>query len=186
VPQTPTPFISLSLIPSLTIFSAHDSALAPRQDSAGLVPGHAYAVLAARELPPPEPEPEPAAPDGPPGQRAATAPEAEAAGAGAEAGAGAGRRAGARVVRLRNPWGHGGWRGDWGRASSLWTPAARAALAMDDGADDDGVFARGKKNRNGVRKFSQLPLCFLSLSLSLLNLAHPTHSLATSHQARFG
>ncbi|KAH8025388.1 hypothetical protein HPB51_007700 [Rhipicephalus microplus] len=43
-----------------------------------------------------------------------------------------------RLVRLRNPWGHYAWRGDWSDNSPLWTPEMREAL-MPHGADD-GVF----------------------------------------------
>ncbi|XP_064481462.1 calpain-D-like [Ornithodoros turicata] len=45
---------------------------------------------------------------------------------------------GVRLVRLRNPWGHYSWKGDWSDGSPLWTPVMREAL-MPHGADD-GVF----------------------------------------------
>lgn len=45
---------------------------------------------------------------------------------------------GIRLVRLRNPWGHYSWRGDWADDSAIWTPQLRELL-MPHGASD-GVF----------------------------------------------
>ncbi|CAB3373698.1 Hypothetical predicted protein [Cloeon dipterum] len=45
---------------------------------------------------------------------------------------------GLRLLRLRNPWGHYSWKGDWADASSTWTPQLREML-MPKGASD-GVF----------------------------------------------
>ncbi len=45
---------------------------------------------------------------------------------------------GIRLVRMRNPWGHFVWNGDWSDTSDLWTPSLKESL-MVHGADD-GVF----------------------------------------------
>ena len=32
---------------------------------------------------------------------------------------------GVKLVRMRNPWGEGEWKGDWSDYSDLWTPSIR-------------------------------------------------------------
>lgn len=45
---------------------------------------------------------------------------------------------GVRLIRLRNPWGHFSWKGDWSDSSKHWTPALKSRL-MPHGSDD-GLF----------------------------------------------
>lgn len=45
---------------------------------------------------------------------------------------------GLRLIRLRNPWGHFSWRGEWSDTSTLWTPSLKQRL-MPHGSDD-GLF----------------------------------------------
>lgn len=37
-----------------------------------------------------------------------------------------------RLLKLRNPWGHQEWKGDWSDKSSLWTPELRKQLNVSD------------------------------------------------------
>lgn len=43
-----------------------------------------------------------------------------------------------RLVKLRNPWGRGEWRGDWSDNSPLWTPQLKAQVQLK--SEDDGIF----------------------------------------------
>lgn len=44
-----------------------------------------------------------------------------------------------RLVKMRNPWGNGEWKGDWSDASDQWTPDLREAFGCRT-AEDDGIF----------------------------------------------
>eukprot|EP00095_Tigriopus_kingsejongensis_P005938 maker-scaffold316_size209483-snap-gene-1.35 protein:Tk05938 transcript:maker-scaffold316_size209483-snap-gene-1.35-mRNA-1 annotation:"PREDICTED: calpain-D-like" len=46
--------------------------------------------------------------------------------------------AGMKLVRMRNPWGHFSWNGDWSDRSDLWTPELKEQLMVH--GEDDGVF----------------------------------------------
>ena len=43
-----------------------------------------------------------------------------------------------KLLKLRNPWGHGEWQGDWSDHSPLWTPELKRKVGFSD--QDDGVF----------------------------------------------
>jgi hypothetical protein len=43
-----------------------------------------------------------------------------------------------QLLKLRNPWGHQEWSGDWSDGSPLWTDALRTKLGHK--TQDDGVF----------------------------------------------
>ena len=43
-----------------------------------------------------------------------------------------------KLLKLRNPWGHQEWTGNWSDQSPQWTPALRLKLGMQE--SDDGVF----------------------------------------------
>ena len=43
-----------------------------------------------------------------------------------------------RLVKLRNPWGKGEWKGDWSDDSYKWTNKLKRELNYR--SDDDGVF----------------------------------------------
>lgn len=47
---------------------------------------------------------------------------------------------GLRLLRLRNPWGHYSWRGNYSAACPLWTEPLRLALQDASSQDDQGVF----------------------------------------------
>jgi calpain-15 len=42
------------------------------------------------------------------------------------------------LLKLRNPWGHKEWMGDWSDTSDLWTPQLKKQLNVK--VEDDGVF----------------------------------------------
>ena len=43
-----------------------------------------------------------------------------------------------RLVKLRNPWGEGEWKGDWSDSSPLWNDALKKKFGVEVG--DDGEF----------------------------------------------
>jgi len=61
------------------------------------------------------------------------------------------------LVKLRNPNGHAGWRGDWSRSSSKWTYEAKQALAIDH--EDSGVF--WMTWADFLRLFAEVTICRL-------------------------
>ncbi|XP_075156937.1 calpain 15 small optic lobes isoform X2 [Haematobia irritans] len=102
---------------------------------------------------------------------------------------------GHRLLKLRNPWGHFSWRGDWSDDSDLWTDDLREAL-MPHGASE-GVFwisfedvlnyfdcidiCKVRSGWNEVRlKGTLQPLC--SMSCVLLTVLEPTEAEFTLFQ----
>ena len=43
-----------------------------------------------------------------------------------------------RIVKLRNPWGKGEWKGSWSDTDSRWTSQLRSELEMSK--KEDGIF----------------------------------------------
>ncbi|XP_067638537.1 calpain-D isoform X2 [Eurosta solidaginis] len=102
---------------------------------------------------------------------------------------------GHRLLKLRNPWGHYSWRGDWSDDSELWTEDLREIL-MPHGASE-GVFwisfedvlnyfdcidiCKVRSGWNEVRLQDALkPLC--SISCVLLTVLEPTEAEFTLFQ----
>ncbi|XP_037943843.1 calpain-D isoform X2 [Teleopsis dalmanni] len=102
---------------------------------------------------------------------------------------------GHRLLKLRNPWGHFSWRGDWSDDSDLWTNELREIL-MPHGASE-GVFwisfedvlnyfdcidiCKVRKGWNEIRLQGTLqPLC--SISCVLLTVLEPTEAEFTLFQ----
>ncbi|XP_037822631.1 calpain-D isoform X1 [Lucilia sericata] len=102
---------------------------------------------------------------------------------------------GHRLLKLRNPWGHFSWRGDWSDDSDLWTEELRESL-MPHGASE-GVFwisfedvlnyfdcidiCKVRSGWNEVRlKGTLQPLC--SMSCVLLTVLEPTEAEFTLFQ----
>ncbi|XP_030382304.1 calpain-D isoform X2 [Scaptodrosophila lebanonensis] len=98
---------------------------------------------------------------------------------------------GHRLLKLRNPWGHYSWRGDWSDDSTLWTDELRDVL-MPHGASE-GVFWISFEDvlsyfdcidickvRSGWNEGTLQPLC--SISCVLLTVLEPTEAEFTLFQ----
>ena len=62
-----------------------------------------------------------------------------------------------QLVKLRNPNGHAGWRGEWSRTSPKWTYETRTALGID--SEDGGVFWMGWADF--ITYFAEVTVCRL-------------------------
>ena len=60
-----------------------------------------------------------------------------------------------RIIKLRNPWGHKEWIGDWSDDSNKWTEELRTELNWEK--KDDGVFWMGIKDFCGY--YSEINVC---------------------------
>ena len=61
-----------------------------------------------------------------------------------------------RLVKLRNPWGKGEWKGDWSDSSYLWTAELKQQLNYED--TDDGVFYM--TYNDFVKYYSDIQICY--------------------------
>mmetsp|Transcript_75016 Transcript_75016/g.223574 ORF Transcript_75016/g.223574 Transcript_75016/m.223574 type:complete len:718 (-) Transcript_75016:50-2203(-) len=76
---------------------------------------------------------------------------------------------GARLLRLRNPWGEGGeWRGPWSDGSAEWTEERKAEVP-EHAARDDGAFFISIQDF--YRYWYRLEICRLQPMVSLADLA---------------
>ncbi|GMI12142.1 hypothetical protein TrVE_jg34 [Triparma verrucosa] len=68
---------------------------------------------------------------------------------------------GHKLLLLRNPWGHGEWKGDWSDGSKLWSENPEVAAAVGDGrsTEDDGRFWMSMEDF--VRVFQSVDACRL-------------------------
>jgi len=60
-----------------------------------------------------------------------------------------------RLVKLRNPWGQGEWKGAWSDNSSTWTPELRKQLNVEKA--DDGIFYMQYEEM--LKYFSDIQIC---------------------------
>ena len=73
---------------------------------------------------------------------------------------------GARLLQIRNPWGHHEFTGDWSDSSSKWTPEAKRALGWED--KDNGCF--WMSINDFVRYFSSVCVCMANDAYSYTGL----------------
>eukprot|EP00448_Togula_jolla_P041964 CAMPEP_0170625318 /NCGR_PEP_ID=MMETSP0224-20130122/30694_1 /TAXON_ID=285029 /ORGANISM="Togula jolla, Strain CCCM 725" /LENGTH=457 /DNA_ID=CAMNT_0010951883 /DNA_START=121 /DNA_END=1495 /DNA_ORIENTATION=- len=73
-----------------------------------------------------------------------------------------------RMVKIRNPWGTGEWKGDWADDSDLWTkhPKVKKALAFE--ASDDGAFWMSWKDF--VENWSKIGVVDRTVDITALKL----------------
>jgi hypothetical protein len=60
-----------------------------------------------------------------------------------------------RLVKLRNPWGQGEWKGAWSDASADWTPELKRQLKIEN--VDDGIFYM--KYEEMLKYFTDIQIC---------------------------
>ncbi len=61
-----------------------------------------------------------------------------------------------RLVKLRNPWGKGEWKGDWSDSSYKWTSDLKQQLEINE--SDDGVFVMNWNDF--VKYYSDVQICY--------------------------
>lgn len=62
-----------------------------------------------------------------------------------------------RLLRIRNPWGHGEWKGDYSDNSSLWTSELKYKVGYEN--REDGLF---------FMKWEDFCYCFTSVQFSVI------------------
>lgn len=67
---------------------------------------------------------------------------------------------GVRLVRLRNPWGHHTWNGDWCNLSEKWTPELRQKYLVFADVEDEGIFWMSFDDL--IKYFDSLDICKVS------------------------
>ena len=61
-----------------------------------------------------------------------------------------------RIVKIRNPWGTGEWKGSWRDNDSRWTPELRKDLEMEN--KDDGIFCM--EFRDFLKYYADYQICY--------------------------
>jgi calpain-15 len=76
-----------------------------------------------------------------------------------------------RLLKLRNPWGHKEWQGDWSDKSTKWTLELKKQLKMK--AANDGIFYINYENY--LEYYDSTTICKTKENFSFSNLAltHP-------------
>jgi len=74
-----------------------------------------------------------------------------------------------RLLQIRNPWGHGEWKGDWSDFSPLWTESTKAAFGVDDLNPDDGAFWMSFEDF--LKYFTNITVCYCRRDWSDARLA---------------
>eukprot|EP01084_Bolivina_argentea_P169496 293815_1 len=64
-----------------------------------------------------------------------------------------------KLLEIRNPWGHGEWKGDWSDDSDKWTPLAKKEFGITEELDpDDGAFWMAWPDF--LKYFTTLTVCY--------------------------
>jgi len=74
---------------------------------------------------------------------------------------------GVRLLQIRNPWGHGEWRGAWSDTSELWTDEMRQIFNPTSDSDD-GTFWMAFEDV--LKYFSRMTICYCNLGVSATRL----------------
>lgn len=78
------------------------------------------------------------------------------------------------LIKIRNPWGKKGWKGDWSFTSSLWTPELRKKFKFESDTQDGTFYIN----------YDDFTLYFDSIIVSKVNLSYVNSSIE-NHSGRF-